>query len=335
MSHLAQRSFGTIALFLTVAIFAASLQLSPGYSMNSLYTLPVLLTILAENAFTGFAVAALATMLLAANGVLVQQPVSVSAVVFSRTMIAMNCFGIAYFVRRYRANEAMRQRTEATLRDQTALAQLGKVAAVVAHEVRNPLAGIRGAAQMIGRRLATGSEEQRVAHEVVARVDDLSDVVQDLLVFARPPKPAMTPVRVGSVIDETVLLLKQDPRVAAVSIEVESSSTVVMADAAQLKLVLLNLLMNGAEAMGGRGRIGVKTVTNNGWHEIRIVDEGPGIAPEVRDHLFEPFFTTRPEGTGLGLVTARRLLEAHGGKVDLECPATGGTVAVVRLLNKH
>ena len=335
MSQLAQRSFGTIALFLTVAIFAASLQLSPGYSMNSLYTLPVLLTILAENPFTGFAVAALATMLLAANGVLVQQPVSVSAVVFSRTMIAMNCFGIAYFVRRYRANEAMRQRTEATLRDQTALAQLGKVAAVVAHEVRNPLAGIRGAAQMIGRRLAAGSEEQRVAHEVVARVDGLSDVVQDLLVFARPPKPAMAPERVGSVIDETVLLLKQDPRVAGVSIDVESSPTVVMADAAQLKLVLLNLLMNGAEAMGGRGRIGVKTVTNNGWHEIRIVDEGPGIAPEVRDHLFEPFFTTRPEGTGLGLVTARRLLEAHGGKVDLECPPDGGTVAVVRLLNKH
>src|SRR5262249_32662712 len=124
----------------------------------------------------------------------------------------------------------------------------------------------------------------------------------------------------------------QDPDMEGVTARIEPTSLVVPADPDQLKLVLLNLLMNGAQAMQGRGTLSIATRTSGTCHEIRIEDEGPGIPDDVREHLVEPFFTTRHQGTGLGLVTARRVLEAHHGSISLESAAHGqGTAAVVRL----
>jgi PAS domain S-box-containing protein len=234
-----------------------------------------------------------------------------------------------YIAIRYDITE--RKRSEAALRDQNALAQLGKMAAVVAHEVRNPLAGIRGALQVIGSRMPAGSGERAILEEVVARVDTLSEIVQDLLLFARPTRPVLAPVPVAAIVHDTVGLFREDPSVAEVVVEVEPTDAVVMADGQQIKLVLLNLLMNGAQAMQGQGDITISTHVEGTFRDIRIADHGPGISPDVREHLFEPFFTTRHRGTGLGLVTARRLMEAHGGTVLLECPPTGGTVATVRV----
>jgi PAS domain S-box-containing protein len=234
-----------------------------------------------------------------------------------------------YVAVRYDITE--RKQSEAALRDQKALAQLGKMAAVVAHEVRNPLAGIKGALQVIGRRMPPTTQEHGIINDIVTRIDTLNDIVQDLLLFARPIQPALATIPIGTVIEETVALFKQDPAVAGVMTDVEASTSMVSADAQQLKLVLLNLLMNGAQAMHGEGRLVVRVASTSGQHEIRIADEGPGVPPDVREHLFEPFFTTRHRGTGLGLVTARRIIEAHGGTVQLECPPTGGTVAVVTI----
>ena len=224
-----------------------------------------------------------------------------------------------------------RKRSEAALRDQEALARLGKMAAVVAHEVRNPLAGIRGAIQVIGRRLGAGTAEQGVIHEAVARIDTLNGIVEDLLLFARPSKPSIAPVEVSNVLANTIALFKQDPKTSEVSVRIDPTDLIVHADAEHLKIVLLNLVMNSAEAMHGRGLITITTRRVGTCHEIRIADEGPGIAPDVQEHLFEPFFTTGSRGTGLGLVTARRLLEAHSGSITLECPPGQGAVAVVRL----
>jgi signal transduction histidine kinase len=224
-----------------------------------------------------------------------------------------------------------RKRSEAALRDQEALAQLGKMAAIVAHEVRNPLAGIRGAMQVVGRRLAASTPEHAIAREVVARVDTLNGIVEDLLLFARPRQPVMTAVPIARIIADTVSLFAQDPRVANVGVRIEPTPIVVQADAEQLKLALLNLLQNGAQAMRGRGTIAIATTTVGEWHELRITDQGDGIPDAVRAHLFEPFFTTRHHGTGLGLVTARRVIEAHGGSVALDPAPDGGTVAIVRL----
>lgn len=234
-----------------------------------------------------------------------------------------------YIAIRYDITE--RKRSEATLRAQTALVQIGKMAAVVAHEVRNPLAGIRGAMQILGGRVPPDSREQRVIAEVVSRIDTLNDIVEDLLLFARPRPVVPTAVRIRDLLAETISLLKTDPRFEGITIRTDPTDASVVADADQLKLVLQNLLINGAQAMNGPGEIRVSTRAEGGWLELRIIDQGPGILPEARDHLFEPFYTTKHRGTGLGLATTRRIMENHGGTIDLECPPEGGTVAIIRL----
>jgi len=225
-----------------------------------------------------------------------------------------------------------RKRSEAALREQSALAQVGKMAAVVAHEVRNPLAAIRGALQVIGRRIDPASPEHGIIREVISRVDGLDDIVQDLLMFARPRPPVLALVPVHDLLESTLSLVRQDPIFADIVVTVATSDgcgDVITADVQQLRQVLLNLLINGAQAMEGRGEI---RITSDAAHDgcvIRIHDEGPGISREARDHLFEPFFTTKHRGTGLGLAIARRIIGAHGGTLTLECPPSGGTVAVV------
>ena len=224
-----------------------------------------------------------------------------------------------------------RKASEATLRAQTALVQLGKMAAIVAHEVRNPLAGIRGAMQVIGKRLAAGSPEQGIATEVITRIDTLNDIVQDLLLFARPQQPQLQTVAVRALFNDTVSLLREDPRFRDVPIVIEQSDTHIVADPEQLKLVLLNLLINSAQAMEGKGQITVQVRGSKEWQELRVIDQGPGIPEDAREHLFEPFFTTKHRGTGLGLATARRIIQGHGGEITLDCPPTGGTIAAVRV----
>jgi PAS domain S-box-containing protein len=234
-----------------------------------------------------------------------------------------------YIAIRYDITE--RKRTEGRLRDQASLAKLGKMAAVVAHEVRNPLAAIRGALQVIRSRLAPGSTERGVATEIITRVDTLNAIVTDLLQFARPRQPVMARLSISDVAQETVTLMRQDPALSRVDVRVDCGDVTLSADRELLKMVLLNLLINGAQAMNGTGTLTVTARTSAPWHELRVSDEGPGIPPHVREQLFEPFFTTKHRGTGLGLATARRIVELHGGTIDLICPREGGTVALIRL----
>ena len=141
-----------------------------------------------------------------------------------------------------------------------------------------------------------------------------------------PVKIAFRPI-----IQTIITLLRDDPSVADVDVEVAGGDTVLTADPELLKLALHNLLVNSAQAMNGHGRIVVSAGPAPGGGEIRVHDEGPGIPPDVREQVFEPFFTTKHRGTGLGLATARRLVEAHGGTLDLVCPPEGGTTAILRL----
>jgi PAS domain S-box-containing protein len=233
-----------------------------------------------------------------------------------------------YIAIRYDITE--RKRSEAALREQAALARLGKMAAVVAHEVRNPLAGIRGALQIIGRRLAPASQETVVIGEVVARIDALNDIVEDLLMFARPRSPVMADTSLSRLVEKHVALLRVDPKFANVTIHLDVSETSIRVDAELVGQALVNLLINSAQAMAGEGEIRVSGRRWNGWHEVRIVDHGPGIPPDVREHLFEPFFSTKNRGTGLGLATARRILEGHGGSIEFDCPPAGGTIFTLR-----
>jgi PAS domain S-box-containing protein len=224
-----------------------------------------------------------------------------------------------------------RKRTESVVREQASFAQLGKMAAVVAHEIRNPIAGIRGALQILERRLPPAGQEQRVIRETVARLDALNDIVQDMLLFASPRPPRPEPVALTTIFEDILLLLKADPRFADVDVWLNIGAARVDADREQLKQVLLNLMLNSAQAMHGRGAIRVSVRPRGTMMELHLADEGPGIAIDARERLFEPFFTTKHRGTGLGLATARRVIEAHGGTIDLASPATGGTVATIVL----
>ncbi len=218
------------------------------------------------------------------------------------------------------------------MRDQASLAQLGKLAAVVAHEVRNPLAAIRGALQVIGGRLDASSQEARVVGDVIARVDGLNEIVQDLLQFARPRQPAPVSVSLYDLLSSLVDLVSRDAALVHVTVDVQADDTRVQVDVDQIQQAFLNLLINSAQAMDGRGRITITTGSlPGGLCEIVIRDEGPGIPAEVREHLFEPFFTTKHRGTGLGLATARRIIDSHGGSLSLESPDSGGTIARVRV----
>jgi len=118
---------------------------------------------------------------------------------------------------------------------------------------------------------------------------------------------------------------------AQVKVEVAVEDATIHVDVDQIQQAFLNLLINGAQAMQGTGRITITGVTRDDTCEISIRDEGPGISAEVRDHLFEPFFTTKHRGTGLGLATARRIIDSHGGSLTLEIPEGGGTIARIRV----
>ncbi len=224
-----------------------------------------------------------------------------------------------------------RVRMEEQLREQAALVRLGEMAAVIAHEVKNPLAGIRGAVQVIGTRLAPGSRDLAVMGEIVTRIDALNTLIQDLLLFARPPQPRPAPVDVHALVAMTVDLLRADPVIGQVEITVEGAAPPVLADPELLKIVFQNLLINSAQAMQGRGRIRVAIGTVNTTCEVQVVDTGPGIPADIRDKVFTPFFTTKSRGTGLGLATAKRLVEAHRGAIRGEAPAAGGTSVTVQV----
>ncbi len=220
---------------------------------------------------------------------------------------------------------------EERLREQASMARLGEMAAVVAHEIRNPLAGIRGAIEVIGSRLPAGSRDATVTREIVTRIDGLNELMKDLLLFSRPPQPRLAAVDLSAICRATATLLAADPASSGVRVEIRGSAPSVMADAELLKIVCLNLLVNAAHAMQGQGVIVVSVTAQGGSCQITVQDSGPGIPPEVREKVFVPFFTTKSRGTGLGLATAKRIIEAHSGTIELTCPPGGGTTVTIQI----
>jgi two-component system sensor kinase FixL len=217
---------------------------------------------------------------------------------------------------------------EDKLREATALARLGEMAAVIAHEVKNPLAAVRGAVQVIGSRLPSSSSDSAIVKEIIARLDALNDLIQDLLVFARPPAPRSTAIDLERLLDSLVTLLKRDPANGNLVVDITGGVPPLVGDANLLTIVFENLLINSAQAMQGRGRITVTLAADDGFHHVTIADTGPGIPQEIRANLFRPFKTTKARGTGLGMATAKRLVELHGGRVEVAPPGAGTTIIV-------
>jgi signal transduction histidine kinase len=206
------------------------------------------------------------------------------------------------------------------------------MAAVIAHEVKNPLAGIRGAIQVFTSRMpAQEGTSTTVLKEIVARIDALDQMMKDLLLYARPPKPKHAPTELVSLVTSTADLLTQDPAFHEVDVQIDGQAPPVAADAEMLRIVFQNLLINGGHAMKGKGRIRVAVDTIDSTCQIAFSDAGPGIPNEIREKIFTPFFTTKARGSGLGLPTAKRFIEAHNGQIAIEFPPAGGTTVVIRL----
>lgn len=224
-----------------------------------------------------------------------------------------------------------RTELEERLRETTALARLGEMAAVIAHEVKNPLAAVRGAVQVIGSRLPAKTNDAAIITEIIARIDGLNDLIQDLLVFARPPVPKPQRLDLPSLIDSVVTLLNRDPAWGSLEIKVDGEAPHASADPNLLTIVLQNLLINAAQAQQGRGTVRVSLRNAGAWNYVEIADSGPGIPAEIRASLFRAFKTTKARGTGLGMATAKRLIESQSGQIAVDCPSAGGTVITLTI----
>jgi PAS domain S-box-containing protein len=230
-----------------------------------------------------------------------------------------------------RADITARKAAEDTLAQQAALAQVGQMAAVVAHEVRNPLAGIKGVMQILISRRHEPDADLAILHDIVARIDSLSELVNDLMVYARPRAPRPTALRLQTLVNEAITMMRRDPAGASVSISLEGHDGVLTADADLVRAALFNLLLNAAQAVGDRGTILVRTTVTAAAAVVEIRDSGPGIPVSIREKVFDPFYTTKARGGGLGLPIAKRSAELHGGSLTLSYPETGGTVVTLTL----
>ncbi|MGE0448201.1 MAG: nitrogen regulation protein NR(II) [Vicinamibacterales bacterium] len=222
-----------------------------------------------------------------------------------------------------------RKNVEAQLREQEALAQLGQLAAVVAHEVRNPLAGLRATLQVIDRRVSEPRDRSAIA-AMIQRIDGLNDKVEDLLLYARPRPPRPQTIDVNVLLREVAMSALLSMGRTESSIQMSGADASAKADPEMLRAALLNLMLNACQA-AAHADIDLEVSAEDGLCRIAVCDRGPGIPEEIRDRIFEPFFTTRVNGTGLGLAIVKRLIELQDGTVRLTDRAGGGTIAEVVL----
>lgn len=235
--------------------------------------------------------------------------------------------------------ENSRQYRQLLARDR--LTVLGQMAAGLAHEVKNPLGAIKGAAQLLkeGPENAGEAADREFISIILEEVDRLDRVVGSVLDYARPAPGTIGEVDLRNVLLRTAQVLDAERSGCELGVEVDEHLPPIRADAEQLRQVLINLVRNAVQAMGGQGKvtIGAALATpgqvpdgDDTWVAIRVQDEGPGIAPEIRKNLFMPFVTTKQRGTGLGLAISQRIVEEMGGRIAVASqPGEGTTFSVL------
>ena len=216
------------------------------------------------------------------------------------------------------------------------LAAIGELSAAVAHGIRNPLAGIRLAAQLGLESAAPGDAVRENLEDVLLEVDKLEAQVRGILDFARPFEPALEPVDLRTLVESVLATLAG--RLTGAGVQVTFSAPPglppVLGDAAHLTQALHELLANSLDAMGTGGRLTLEaSAAGDGKRRVRlsVVDTGPGVPPESRERVFQLFMTTKATGTGVGLAVVRKIVEQHGGTISLDSPSTGGARFVLEL----
>jgi two-component system, NtrC family, sensor histidine kinase PilS len=232
------------------------------------------------------------------------------------------------------------KRMEAQMRHADRLAAIGRLAAGLAHEIRNPIASIRGSVEMLRQNLKPRGADRRLMDIVLRESDRLDGTITEFLEFSRPRRlqPALTDVT--QMIDEVLLLIGQSGQGVRIVKEYPDGTVKAFVDAAQVRQALWNLCRNSLDAMpqGGDLRVVARLAPAQGQEqrtlvEILVEDSGPGISPDHLPNIFEPFFTTKPDGTGLGLAIVHRIIQEHEGEIRVETARSGGARFVILLPN--
>jgi PAS domain S-box-containing protein len=226
------------------------------------------------------------------------------------------------------------KRLEEDLKRISALAALGEMAATVAHEIRNPLAGISGFTALLLRDLEKDSGSRRLVEKISEGVASLNSIVASLLDFTRTVSPEITEVDAVAVVQSTINELKgsSDDKNYEIQINATKNKLSARLDPQLFRMVVANLIKNAMQASPGGGKISLTlSREKSGALNMAVEDDGPGFAPETLDKLFTPFFTTKTTGTGLGLATVKKLTELHGGRVIAENRPEGGARFLVQI----
>jgi len=213
------------------------------------------------------------------------------------------------------------------------LATLGEMATGLAHEIRNPLAGIAGVIEIIGRDLPSTSPARAVVKDVRQEIARINQIVTDLLQTARPHPPRVRKSDLNVTVEHAVMLGRQQALAKNVEINLHKDTSLpeVEHDSDQIHQVLLNLLLNALQAIDRQGKVEVTLAHRGSNAVVEVRDNGRGIAPDHLPNIFRPFYTTKGEGTGLGLSLARRIIEDHQGRIDVTSTVGKGTTFSVIL----
>jgi len=228
-------------------------------------------------------------------------------------------------------NRRLAEAREGLLRTET-LATVGRLAAGIAHEVGNPLGAISGYAELARQKLAGGTADPATVDDFLSRIGAeaarIDAIVRDLLDFARPSRFDLAPVALGPALEAAGRLARMQPRCRDVELVTALADDLppVRADERRLVQVFLNLLLNAADAMQGRGVVRVEAHAEVGEVVVALTDTGPGVPPELRARIFDPFFSTKEpgQGTGLGLAVCHGIMASMGGRIEVDAAAGGG-----------
>jgi signal transduction histidine kinase len=213
------------------------------------------------------------------------------------------------------------------------LATTGEMAASMAHEIRNPLAGVLGALQVIDAEMPETDPNKPIVQEMMVQMERMNLAVNDLLSYARPTPPKFDTTDLNGILDRTLSILNSQIKKRNIVVEASLDRTLpaIAADKKLIQQLLWNLILNALQAMEPGGRLAVSTAGGNGEVTVSIRDTGRGIPERERANIFKPFYTTKHQGTGLGLTISRRIVEQHRGTLTLESAENAGTTCTVRL----
>jgi PAS domain S-box-containing protein len=222
---------------------------------------------------------------------------------------------------------------ERQMADAEHLATLGELSAGLAHEIKNPLAGIKGAIEVIRDSVPASDIHREILGDVLHEVNRIDKIVRDLLNYAKPKPPSHSTIDLVEMSQRIIAMVDKSAKNEALSIRLRrlTPTSEFTGDETQLEQVLLNLLLNAQKAMPSGGEVEVRLSQTDGAMRIEVEDHGPGISEEVRKKLFQPFFTTRTDGTGLGLAICLKNVQYHGGAIEVQSETGRGAKFIVTL----